>query len=44
VNRLGLRPIYHQLDKRIETHIFVAFLAYRLQVTLKARLRPVARD
>jgi len=42
VNRLGLRPIYHQLDKRIETHIFVAFLAYRLQVTLKARLRPVA--
>jgi hypothetical protein len=39
---LGLRPIYHQLDRRIEAHIFVAFLAYCLQVTLKARLRPLA--
>ncbi len=39
---LGLRPIYHQLDKRIDAHIFVAFLAYCLQVTLKARLRPLA--
>ena len=27
---------------RIEAHIFVAFLAYCLQVTLKARLRPLA--
>jgi transposase len=32
---LALRPIYHQLDTRIEAHIFVAFLAYCLQVTLK---------
>lgn len=39
---LGLRPIYHQLDKRIDAHIFVAFLAYCLHVTLKARLRPLA--
>jgi len=39
---LGLRPIYHPLDKRIDAHIFVAFLAYCLQVTLKARLRPLA--
>ena len=39
---LGLRPIYHQLDKRIDAHLFVAFLAYCLQVTLKARLRPLA--
>jgi len=30
------------LDRRIEAHIFVAFLAYCLQVTLKARLRPLA--
>jgi hypothetical protein len=36
---LGLRPIHHQLDRRIEAHIFVAFLAYALQVTLKHRLR-----
>ena len=25
---LALRPIYHQLERRIEAHIFVAFLAY----------------
>ena len=41
-NDLGIRPIYHQRDERIEAHIFVAFLAYCLQVTLKARLRPLA--
>jgi len=35
---LGLRPIYHRLDRRVEAHIFVAFLAYCLQVTLKNRL------
>jgi hypothetical protein len=39
---LALRPIYHQLDNRIEAHIFVAFLAYCLQVTLKQRLRALA--
>jgi hypothetical protein len=39
---LSVRPIYHQMDRRIEAHIFVAFLAYCLQVTLKARLRPLA--
>ena len=39
---LSIRPIYHQLDTRIEAHIFLAFLAYCLQVTLKARLRPLA--
>jgi transposase len=39
---LQLRPIYHQLEERIEAHIFVAFLAYCLQVTLRARLKPLA--
>ena len=39
---LQLRPIYHQLEHRIEAHIFVAFLAYCLHVTLKARLKPLA--
>lgn len=38
-NDLGLRPIYHRLDRRVEAHIFVAFLAYCLQVTLKNRLQ-----
>jgi transposase len=39
---LAVRPIYHQTDARIEAHIFVAFLAYCLQVTLKQRLRSLA--
>jgi len=39
---LSIRPIFHQLESRIEAHIFVAFLAYCLQVTLKARLKPLA--
>jgi Transposase DDE domain len=39
---LQLRPIYHQLEHRVEAHIFVAFLAYCLHVTLRARLKPLA--
>ena len=39
---LALRPIYHQLESRIHSHIFISFLAYCLQVTLKARLRRCA--
>ena len=39
---LSIRPIHHQLEARIEAHIFIAFLAYCLQVTLKARLRKCA--
>ena len=39
---LAIRPIYHQREDRIEAHIFVAFLAYCLQVTLKQRLRALA--
>jgi transposase len=39
---LAVRPIFHHNENRIEAHIFVAFLAYCLQVTLKANLRPLA--
>lgn len=35
---LALRPIYHQSEHRIEAHIFLAFLAYCLHVTLAQRL------
>ena len=31
---LAVRPVYHQLDSRIEAHIFVSFLAYCLHATL----------
>ena len=37
-----LRPIYHQLEHRVEAHIFVAFLAYCLLVTLKHRVQAYA--
>jgi transposase len=39
---LAIRPIFHQVEARIEAHLFVAFLAYCLHVTLKAHLRPHA--
>jgi transposase len=39
---LAVRPIYHQDQERIEAHIFIAFLAYCLHVTLGRRLRNLA--
>ena len=41
-NDLGIRPLYHQNDARVEAHIFVCFQAYCLWVTLQQRLRPLA--
>ena len=32
---LSIRPIWHQLEERIEAHIFVSFLAYCLHTTLR---------
>ena len=39
---LAIRPIYPQKESRIEAHLFIAFVAYGLQVTLKQRLRALA--
>jgi hypothetical protein len=39
---LSVRPIFHQKEKRIEAHIFIAFLAYCLHVTLGHRLKSLA--
>jgi transposase len=39
---LAIRPILHQKEDRIEAHIFVAFMAYALHVTLRRRLRDLA--
>ena len=39
---LALRPIYHRREDRIEAHIFLAFLAYCLHVSLRQRLRAKA--
>ena len=40
---LAIRPIYHQQEERIEAHIFIAFLAYCLHVTLGRRLKSLAQ-
>jgi transposase len=39
---LAIRPIFHQQEARIEAHIFIAFLAYCLHVTLGRRLHALA--
>lgn len=36
---LGLRPVYHQLDDRMEAHIFTSFMAFCLLTTLRAMAR-----
>ena len=39
---LSIRPIHHQKETRIEAHIFVAFQAYCINVTLKEKLKRLA--
>jgi len=39
---LAIRPIFHQKQARIEAHIFVAFLAYCVHVSLRQQLRAQA--
>jgi hypothetical protein len=39
---LAIRPGFHQDERRIEAHIFIAFLAYCLQITLQRRLHALA--
>src|SRR5229473_1855118 len=36
---LAIRPLFHQLEKRVKAHVLVAFLGYALQVTLKHLLK-----
>jgi len=39
---LAIRPIHHQEPERIEAHLFIAFLAYCLHVTIGHRLKGLA--
>ena len=39
---LAIRPIFHQMEHRIEAHIFVSFLAYCAHVSLREKLRRTA--
>lgn len=37
-SELGLRPVYHQTDKRIDGHLFICLLAYHLMQTILHKL------
>src|SRR5262249_58553644 len=39
---LALRPIFHQLEHRIEAHILVSLLAYCVHVSLREKARRLA--
>lgn len=39
---LSIRPVFRQDEARIEAHIFIAFLAYCMQITLARRLHALA--
>src|SRR3954462_5902611 len=39
---LAIPPVFHQLEARVEAHVFIAFLAYCLHITLTRRLHALA--
>ena len=39
---LGIRPIHHHLEHRVDAHIFIAFISYCLQTTLRQKLKTSA--
>jgi hypothetical protein len=39
---LAIRPVWHQLEKRVEAHILVAFLGYALLASLRVKLQHAA--
>ena len=39
---LAIRPVFHKREHRIEAHIFIAFIAYCLFITLARRLNALA--
>jgi transposase len=41
---LGLRPVFHQIDRRVEGHLFISVLAYHFVHTLRMRLRAQGID
>jgi transposase len=38
-NDLEIRPIYHRLKRRIEAHICIAFVAYKIYKELERQLK-----
>src|SRR5713101_77245 len=43
-SELAIRPLFHQLERRVKAHVLVAFLGYALQVTLKHLLKRSASE
>jgi transposase len=39
---VGLRPIYHWVEPRVEAHVMLAFMAYAMWVCLKWKLKALA--
>jgi transposase len=38
-SELGMRPVYHQLERRIDGHIFISVIAYHLLHTIRYQLK-----
>ena len=41
---LGLRPVFHQIDRRVEGHLFISVLAYHFVHMLRLQLKANAID
>ena len=41
---LGLRPVFHQIDRRVEGHLFISVLAYHFVHTLRLQLKAKGID
>lgn len=38
-SELGLRPVYHQITRRVDSHIFISVLAYHILHTIRYKLK-----
>ena len=38
-SELGLRPVYHQKEDRVDAHIFISILAYHISHAIEETLR-----
>ena len=39
---LGLRPVHHQIERRVEGHLFISVLAYYFVHTIRLQLKAQA--
>ena len=43
-SELGLRPLYHHIERRCDGHIFITLLAYHVLHTIRFKLREKGSD